>query len=247
MYDITERAAVPGAALGNAAWQWACMLRCAIPGIVQSFDPAAQTCVVQVAIQERVMLSSTNDPKDLTSYVPTSQTIKPLKDVPVVMPHAGGWSMTLPIQQGTECLLVFADMCIDGWWQSGNVSPQMDRRRHDLSDAFALFGPWSQPKRLANYSTRSMQLRSDDGTTVIDLAEGAVTVTAPVVTVNASSSFALTAPAMTASASGGTTQPMATKAFTDYFTNDILPFLISKGYTGANPPANATTTTLQAE
>src|SRR6185312_3051567 len=94
-----------------------------------------------------------------------------------------GWSITFPISVGTECLLIFADMCIDGWWQSGNISSQLDRRRHDLSDAFALFGPWSQPNKISNYSTSSLQIRSDDQATLIELAPNVINIKADTITI----------------------------------------------------------------
>ena len=42
--------------------------------------------------------------------------------------------------------MIFADMCIDGWWQNGDIQNQAEQRRHDLSDAFAILSPFSQPK-----------------------------------------------------------------------------------------------------
>jgi hypothetical protein len=181
--SLAERIGMISPPIEATLWQWACMLRCAVPGKVVSFNAEKQTCVVQIMIQERVWLPpKTDDPIPLpgtTQNVPTWDTIPALQDVPILMPHAGGWSLTFPVVEGSECLLIFADNCIDGWWQSGELSVQYDRRRHDLSDAFALFGPWSQPRRLTNYSPASMQLRSDDGSVVIDLAPGKITATAP--------------------------------------------------------------------
>jgi hypothetical protein len=187
MLSVQERLGVATEPIAGAAWQWACMLRCAMPGIVMSFDSEKQTCVVQPAIQEMVLLAppaTTQNPNPgTTQNIPTSVTIKPLQDVPIMMMRVMGWSMTFPITEGTECLLIFADSCIDGWWQNSGVNPQYDRRRHDLSDAFALFGPWSQPNNIPNYSTNSVQIRNDDQSVVIELANGEITVKAPTVNV----------------------------------------------------------------
>ncbi|MGC8050122.1 Gp138 family membrane-puncturing spike protein, partial [Salmonella enterica] len=78
-------------------------------------------------------------------------------------------SMTFPVAQGDECLVVFASRCIDSWWQSGGIQEQAELRMHDLSDGFAILGFRSQPRALSNISTTSAQLRSDDGATFIDL------------------------------------------------------------------------------
>lgn len=197
MISIQERLGLPTEPIAGAAWQWSCMLRSSIPGIVVSFDSIKQTCVVQPAIQEIVLLPPPATPTNLTpgttQNIPTSVTIAPIQDVPICMMRVPGWSITLPITKGTECLLIFSDTCIDGWWQNGGVNAPYDRRRHDLSDAIALFGPWSQPNTLSNYSTSSMQIRSDDETVVIDLASTGITLTAPTVKINATSTVDIVA------------------------------------------------------
>lgn len=151
-------------------------LRVAAPGIIKSFDAAKQTVTVQVAIRERVNLDGKLSWKDIPILV----------DVPVCMPRAGGYVLTLPVQAGNECLVVFGDNCMDAWWQSGGVQNQIDMRRHDLSDGYALLGVWSQPRVIPGYSANSAQLRNDAGTVVIEVAGAAVNVTAPSVNVTGS-------------------------------------------------------------
>lgn len=251
MFSIQERLAIPTEPIAGAAWQWACMLRCCIPGIVVSFDPVKQTCVAQPAIQEMVLLPPPGTPQNpnpgVTQNIPTPQAIKPLQDVPILMMRVPGWSVTLPIVEGTECLLIFADMCIDGWWQNGGVQPQFDRRRHDLSDAFALFGPWSQPNVLENYSTTSMQIRSDDQSVVIDLAPGQINVTAPIVNVNATGAINATAPSVKASASGGTSAPVVVQGFLTWFETVYMPSVTYLTTAPIPPTSGLLTTVLEAE
>jgi hypothetical protein len=151
-------------------------LRVTIPGIIQDFDAATQTATVQPAIREKII-----NPVDLTlSWV----ELPLLLDVPIVLPRAGGFVLTMPIQPGDECLVVFADMCIDAWFSSGDVQNQMERRRHDLSDAFAIVGAWSQPRRLNGYSTTAAQLRTDDGSAYISLSPGEIDLVADTVKIN---------------------------------------------------------------
>lgn len=151
--------------------------RVAIPAIIQSFDPAAQTVTVQPAIREKLCLDGDE------SWV----NIPLLVDVPVVLPRAGGYVLTLPIKQGDECLVIFGDMCMDGWWQAGGVQNQVECRRHDLSDGFAILGPWSQPKVLPNYSTSSAQLRNEAGNAYIEISDRTVNIVAEAVNIQASS------------------------------------------------------------
>jgi hypothetical protein len=156
-------------------------LRVAVPGIIQSFDAVGQTATVQIAIREQVR----------TNSGPDDVTVAPIYKVPVVLPRAGGFSLTLPMKAGDECLLVFADASFDLWWQRGGVQNQFEIRRHDVTDCFCIPGPWNQQRLLSNYSTTSAQLRSDDGTVIIDVAETGITVTAPKVIVNSSGSLGL--------------------------------------------------------
>lgn len=147
-------------------------IRVAMPGIIQSFDPGAVTAVVQPAIRS---VETDNDGKRITKNYPL------LVDVPVVFPRGGGCTLTFPVKAGDECLVIFADRCIDFWWQNGGVQEPVDDRTHDLSDAFCIVGPQSQAKKISGISTSAVELRSDDGATKLSLnpSSGAITGTAP--------------------------------------------------------------------
>lgn len=157
---ITERLHSEEEQQRAAAFNNSAQLRVAIPAIIESFDAGKQTVSVQPAITENIQVG-----EETTK----AMKLPILTDIPICFPRAGGYSITLPIKKGDECLLVFADMCIDGWWQSGGVQDQMETRRHDLSDAFAIIGTTSQPRKVSSYSTENMQIRTDDGKIVIEL------------------------------------------------------------------------------
>lgn len=146
---------------GRQAGMWTAM-----PGKVISFDPSDTTCSVQLTIQLQV-LSATGD----LSWV----TISPLIKCPVVLPGGGGFVVTLPIQAGDEVLVVFASRCIDSWWQSGNVGPQVEMRMHDLSDGFVIPGPRSVPKAISGYSTSAVEVRSESGAVKLSLSSSGIT------------------------------------------------------------------------
>ena len=146
--------------------KWSNDLRVAMPGTVVSFDPVEQTVTVQPAIKERVIVD-----QDRTVQ---SVAMPLLLDVPIVFPRAGGFTLTMPVRAGDECLVIFADSCIDAWWSQGGVQVQAEKRRHDLSDAFAIMGITSQPRRVTGYSTTSAQLRTDDGTQCIDISSSGI-------------------------------------------------------------------------
>lgn len=161
-------------------------LRVAMPCIIQSFDPETVTCVVQPAFKGTETDSAGN---------PSSLDLPLLVDVPVVFQRGGGVTLTFPVKAGDECLVIFADRCIDFWWQNGGVQELVDSRQHDLSDAFAIVGPQSQAQKISGISTNSAQMRSDDGSTFFELnpttqkinivAPGGFNVTAPLSTFSA--------------------------------------------------------------
>lgn len=164
---ITERLDTPEEERHASAFNNAAQLRVAVPGIVESFDPIKQTVSVQPAIKENIQVGEAEV---------KSEKLPILTDVPVYIPRAGGFCITLPIVKGDECLLIFSDMCIDGWWQSGGIQDQMETRRHDLSDAFAIVGITSQPRRVVNYSPDKLQVRTDSGSVALEISQGGINI-----------------------------------------------------------------------
>ncbi len=135
---------------GRQAEMWTAM-----PGIVQSFDPKAMTVTVQPAVKGEFL-----DERGKAKAV----DLPLLQDVPVCFPCGGGFTLTHPIKEGDEALVVFGSRCIDGWWQNGDIGGRPDERMHDLSDGFAIVGPHSQPRVLdPEVDKDNVQLRTDDG------------------------------------------------------------------------------------
>jgi hypothetical protein len=162
-----------------------------MPGIIQAFDAGTQTATVQVAIREKVLINGNEEWTEIPLLV----------DVPVLFPRAGGYSITFPITGGDECLVIFSDCCYDAFWQSGGVQNQIDYRRHDLSDGMAILSGLSQPKRLGNVSSGSLQIRSDSSSAVIELAGDTVNIRASALNINVGS-YSLTADSSTSDGGG---------------------------------------------
>ena len=91
-------------------------LHCALPGKVLSFDAERQT----VEVLPCVKLGSMNYPV--------------LSDVPVFMP------VLFEVNPGDPCLVIFADIDIDAWLESGAPQKPKSARKHALSDGFAFVG-----------------------------------------------------------------------------------------------------------
>lgn len=132
----------------------------ALPCVVDSYDSDKVTIKAQPTIRI---------PMRKEDGTISMEEIPLLQDVPVMFTRGGGCVITHPIKKGDECLVVFADRCIDVWWQNGDIQNPFDNRKHDLSDGFAFFGPQSQPHRVQNISTDALQIRTDDGDAYIEL------------------------------------------------------------------------------
>lgn len=133
----------------------------ALPGIIQSFDPAKRTAVVQTTIQAQAQ-----QPDGSFIWV----DLPPLLDCPVVFPSGGGVTLTFPVAAGDEVLVVFASRCIDAWWQSGGYqNVQAELRMHSLSDGMVITGLASLPSVIPAISTSKAQLRNDAGTTYVEV------------------------------------------------------------------------------
>lgn len=162
----------------------------ALPGIIRGIDRTNGTVSVEPTIQAKF-----TDQDGSVRWI----SIPLLVDVPIVYPSGGGFTLTFPIADGDECLVVFSSRCIDAWWDSGKVAIQSDVRMHDLSDGFALVGPRSRPNALSPViSGSAVELRNEDKTSYISInnagsvrvdttgdvevfANGAARVTAPTI------------------------------------------------------------------
>lgn len=161
MINLEERISRIETLLKSMQKNIATSLRVSLPAKVTGFDPEKQTISCIPTVREYININGK------TSFI----TLPELKDVPIQMPRGGNWILTFPIQIGDECMVIFQDLCIDGWWFRGDIQNWNDLRRHDLSDAIAIFSPWSQPNKVPNYNTKDVELRSLDGSQKVVLSE----------------------------------------------------------------------------
>lgn len=167
---ILDRLGLPASAFDEREWQLMCHLHVAMPGIVQSFDPIKQTATVQPAVLEVMTQYKNGVPVD------NPVQIAPLQNVPVIFPGGGGHVLTFPVNAGDECLLIFGDMSIDGWWQNGGIgNTTIFGHRHHTADAFAIIGPRSQQNLVSNYNPNSTELRTSSGLVKIQIDDGQLT------------------------------------------------------------------------
>jgi len=165
---------------------WQANVWTALPGKVIDFDPTDSTCSIQCTVQMQRTL-----PSGEQEWI----SITPLVKCPLVFLNGGGALITYPVKEGDEALVVFGSRCIDGWWQTGQVSPQVEIRMHDLSDGFVIVGPRSKAKAVSGWSTSRLEIRNEAGDTKVTLnptskqitleTPGNVTISAGSLTINA--------------------------------------------------------------
>lgn len=128
-----------------------------MPGVVVSFDAAANTVDVQPAIRKTQIID------DVRTFV----DMPVLREVPISVPYAAvlGYALTIPISEGDPVLIIFQERSIDNWQERGGIQNPADpvtARTHSLSDPVALVGVIPDPNVIANYQTAAIELRNSD-------------------------------------------------------------------------------------
>lgn len=103
----------------------------ALPGIVQSYDSAKQTCSVLPAVKRPVGNDDGEQEGEALPVIP---------NVPVLFPRAGAFSLTYALAKGDGVLLVFNHFSPSGYRSTGTPSDPGDLRQHGPGYPVALPG-----------------------------------------------------------------------------------------------------------
>lgn len=132
-----------------------------MPGIIEAYNGNEQTCSVQPSLQYNVRQKD-----DTIKLV----TLPLLIHCPVQFIGTGDLYLGFSPENGDECLVSFAQRCIDSWWQNGGVQPMSEFRMHDISDGFVIPGFRSLPNVPAIPTPAGViELRNKARTNVIGL------------------------------------------------------------------------------
>ena len=100
----------------------------------------------------------------------TTQTPWPILQTMVQHFMGGGLMVaTHPIKNGDEGVLVGISRALDSWRQSGGIQNPVDARQHHASDGFITGAVKSDPNKIKNYATDSIQHRSLDAKVTHDV------------------------------------------------------------------------------
>jgi hypothetical protein len=140
----------------------------ALPGVIDAYDAATQTATVtpQVKSQHR------DEEGELVA-----EAMPAIQGAPVFFPRAGGFSITYPLTVGDPCLILFADRDISGYLETGNREAPPTGRTHAYQDAIILPGLAPSGDALdPAASTSGIEIRNDDGTTVLRVGSAGIEV-----------------------------------------------------------------------
>lgn len=144
-------------------------LNCIQIGRIESYNKTEQSVEIQIMVKRRITETK------IISY-------PLLVDCPLMVLQGGGAFIDMPVAAGDFCLVFFNDRDIDNWWTAGNETEPNTRRKHNLSDGFALVGinlknsalSLDGDKVIVNAGTHNVRVQNDAGFMEIDSATGQV-------------------------------------------------------------------------
>lgn len=140
----------------------------AIPGIIDSYDAATQTASVTPQVRSQY--------RDEAGEL-VAEDMPQIQGAPVYFPRAGSFSITFPLTAGDPCLLLFADRDISGYLETGAREAPPTGRTHAYQDAIVLPGLAPAADALSPAaSADSVEIRNDDGTTVLRVGPSGIEV-----------------------------------------------------------------------
>lgn len=141
--------------------QTAQTMNCVQIGEIQSFDPATQLANIKVAMKQ--VKDVMEDGSRILQEYPL------LMECPVFFLFGGPDFMSMPIQPGDSCIILFNDREIDQWLNHGADQYPISIRFHDISDAIALVGIRPLTNSVAGFITNGIRLSHGNGNSLVDI------------------------------------------------------------------------------
>jgi hypothetical protein len=132
-------------------------INCMMPGTVVDFDPLTQTASVQISFLRKIDGGGVDE---LGQVVDKYLPYPILRKCPLIGMSGSGGGFSFPVNPGDNCMVMFCDRDIDGWWTTGQTAAPNSDRMHDLNDAFIMVG--------ANPLTNVLEQYAVDGPTIFN-------------------------------------------------------------------------------
>jgi hypothetical protein len=205
---------------------------------------------VQTATVVKVVSCSNDGGVSLVGIVDVQILVNQISGQKVATPHVTMYGLPyLRIQGGANAVIIdpqpgdigiaiFASRDITTVKSTKAQASPNTFRTHDFADGMYLGGLLNGvPSQYVQFTATGISI----------VSPGAVNVTAPSVTVNSSGTISLVGPDVAAYNTGGTPLALVNSDWLDWFTTDMMPFLVGLGYTGPAMPSYCKTTILKGE
>jgi len=126
-------------------------MNCVQIGQIESYDPITNTASISIQFQKNLANGST-------------MAYPLLVNCPVFVLTGGSATISMPIESGDICIVLFNDRNIDNWFYTGEVSTPANNRAHDIADGMALVGISNLHSAVP---TSTSSLRIDAGTNLV--------------------------------------------------------------------------------
>ena len=146
-----------------------------MPGTIKSFDKKNQTATIIPNIRSVV---------NKTDGTSSTRQLPELKNVPCLFPYSAnsGFSLTFPVKEGDQCLLIFSQRSIDNWQENGKVNDPVEvsyPRAHSLVDAVAIVGAIPEPDAIQDFNEDAIEIRNKDRSSVVTVGNSNITIKCP--------------------------------------------------------------------
>lgn len=123
-------------------------LNCHNIGKILEFDPATQTCSIQL-----MQIKQFNN-QQITPAI--------LTQVPLIIYGSGGGHITFPDPTDTICVLLFMDRNIDAFLETGESYVPQSTRMHDFTDCVALTTFKTLANPLTEYDEKAVTIMNEE-------------------------------------------------------------------------------------
>lgn len=107
-------------------------INCVMIGQIESYSSTTNLASIKICFK-----------KKLAALDPVDYPV--IHECPVFILSGGDSCITMPIDSGDECIVLFNDRNFDNWLLTGETSTPATTRCHDISDAIAIVGLRSKP------------------------------------------------------------------------------------------------------
>lgn len=126
-----------------------------------------------VSVDKRKGLVEVQPKAQMTFSNGTTLDFPIIAGVPLVFPQGGDASITFPVKEGDQCLIVFSEQPLDYWFGEGEASPNV---KHGLSGAIAIPGLMKEISDDFALALEKNEMIIRNGVSVVELSDKKITV-----------------------------------------------------------------------